>query len=55
MNECENVKMLPIARPRSNWFWLLVLATLATLATFASGCVIGHAKFEGEDMHLYPQ
>ena len=52
MNKCENVKMLPIARPRSNWFWLL--ATLATLATFASGCVIGHAKFEGEDMHLYP-
>ena len=54
MNKCENVKMLPIAKPRSNWFWALVLATLATLATFASGCVIGHAKFEGEDMHLYP-
>ena len=54
MNKCENVKMLPIAKPSSNWHWALVLATLATLATFASGCVIGHAKFEGEDMHLYP-
>ena len=54
MNKCENVKMLPIAKPSSNWHWALALATMATLATFASGCVIGHAKFEGEDMHLYP-
>ena len=54
MNKCENVKMLPIAKPSSNWHWALALATMATLATFASGCVIGHARFEGEDMHLYP-
>ena len=23
-------------------------------AVILTGCVIGHAKFEGEDMHLYP-
>lgn len=23
-------------------------------ATILTGCVIGHAKFEGENMHLYP-
>ena len=27
-------------------------STLA--AIILTGCVIGHAKFEGEDMHLYP-
>ena len=30
------------------------LATLATLATLVSGCYIGRASFEGENMQMYP-
>ena len=34
-----------------------IIATIAgalLAASLLTGCVIGHAKFEGEDMHLYP-
>ena len=39
---------------KSNWHWMLALATLATMATFVSGCYIGKAEFKGEDMKMYP-
>ena len=49
-----NVEMLPIAKSSSNWRWALALATMAALATFASGCYIGKAEFKGENMKMYP-
>jgi len=36
MKKCENVKMLPIPIPFTNWNWKLVLATMATVATFSA-------------------
>ncbi|MBQ4384590.1 MAG: hypothetical protein II823_01555 [Kiritimatiellae bacterium] len=34
---------------------IIAAITGSTLAAvILTGCVIGHAKFEGEDMHLYP-
>ena len=34
---------------------IIAAITGSTLAAIIlTGCVIGHAKFEGEDMHLYP-
>lgn len=34
----------------------IIAATTGSIlaAIILTGCVIGHAKFEGEDMHLYP-
>ena len=34
--------------------WLLVLATVATMATLITGCYIGKAEFKGEEMKMYP-
>ena len=52
MWKCENIAsnqfQLPIGK------WLLVLATMATLATLITGCYIGKAEFKGEEMKMYP-
>ena len=52
MWKCENIAsnqfQLPIGK------WLLVLATMATMATLISGCYIGKAEFKGEEMKMYP-
>ena len=33
---------------------IAAIAGAVLAASIFTGCVIGHAKFEGEDMHLYP-
>lgn len=33
---------------------IAAIAGSVLAASIFTGCVIGHAKFEGEDMHLYP-
>ena len=33
---------------------IAAIAGAVLAASLLTGCVIGHARFEGEDMHLYP-